>query len=207
MTVSNTPYCSAQQLAAYIGKTTAVDDLMDWAVNATTAAIDDYCGRVFSLDDEASPRVYEPGSVWEIQIDDFHTTDGLVVKTDGDGDGVFETIWSASDFEVSPFNGRVAGLSGFPYWVIRSTGARWFPTCTRRRGTVQVTAKWGWSAVPDPVFQAALILAQEMHRLREAPFGVAGVDAFGPIRVRDNHTAKKLLDPYVRHDRRGLVAG
>lgn len=208
MTVTNTPYCTAEQLRTYIGKTTASDAvLVDQAVAAATAAIDDYCGRTFSNDDTASARVYQPGSVWEIQIDDFHTTDGFTVATDSNDDGVFETVWTAADYEVSPFNGVVSGVSGFPYWVIRSTGTRWFPTCTRRRGTVQVTAKWGWTAVPDGVFHAALILSQEFMRLRDAPFGVAGVDAFGPIRVRDNHTAKKLLEPFVRHDRRGLVAG
>lgn len=208
MTITNTPYCSTQELVIYIGKTTTTDDdLLSKAVAAATAAIDDFCGRVFSNDDTASARVFEPWSMWEIRIDDFHTTSGLIVATDDDDDGTFETTWSASDYEIEPFNGNVSGISGFPYWTIRSVSNRRFPTCIRRRGTVQVTAKWGWSAIPNAVKQAALILAQEYFRLRDAPFGVAGVDAFGPIRVRDNHAAKKLLEPYVRHDRRGLVAG
>jgi hypothetical protein len=62
---------------------------------------------------------------------------------------------------------------------------------------LQVTARWGWTAVPAAVKQACLILASETFRLKGAPFGVANMDQFGPIRVRDNPMAQKKLMPYA----------
>ena len=145
----------------------------------------------------ASARTFQAVSSTYAIVADFHTTDGLVVKTDDNDDGVFETTWTSADYELEPFNGRHRGIGGFPFWKIRAVNYAWFPVCNQRRGVLQVTAKWGWASVPDNVFQAALILAQEFHRLREAPFGVAGVDAFGPIRVRDNTRVASLLRPFV----------
>jgi hypothetical protein len=72
----------------------------------------------------------------------------------------------------------------------------WPAYCVRR--AVQITALWGWSAVPDPVKQATLIIAAEQWKLKDAPFGVAGFGEFGPIRVRDNPMAASLLARY-RH--------
>lgn len=208
MPVTNTVYCTTQELLTYIGSNRAVDDKVEWAVAAASRWIDDYCGRTFSNDDTASAKVFQAVNGYCAKVDDFHTTSGLIVKTDSGDSGTFDITWSSTDFELEPLNGHFAGLSGFPYHQIGAVEAYTFPVYGRRKGRLQVTAKWGWAAVPDAVFQACLIVAQEMHRLNDAPFGVAGIDNFGPIRLRaENTRATALLEPYVRHDRRGLVAG
>jgi hypothetical protein len=64
---------------------------------------------------------------------------------------------------------------------------------------LQVTARWGWSAVPPAVTEATLILAEELAKLKDAPFGVSGWTEFGVMRVRDNPFAARLLNPYRRN--------
>jgi hypothetical protein len=120
---------------------------------------------------------------------------GLLVAVDSDGDGVFETTWTAADYELRPLNGIVGGQPGWPYNQIRAVGSKCFPRCSRR-AVLQVTARWGWAAVPAPVHEACLIVASETVKLRDAPFGVAGYGDYGAIRVRNNPMAMGMLAPY-----------
>jgi hypothetical protein len=63
---------------------------------------------------------------------------------------------------------------------------------------VEVTGVFGWPAVPAPVVQATMLVASELFRLRDAPFGVAGFGEFGAVRVRENPKVAALLDPYCK---------
>ena len=49
---------------------------------------------------------------------------------------------------------------------------------------VQVTAKWGWAAVPTDVKNACRRLAQMRYKSKNAPFGVAGVGDMGAIHIK-----------------------
>lgn len=80
--------------------------------------------------------------------------------------------------------------------MVPGRGGRRFPGT--KRAAVQVTARWGWVAVPAPVKAACLISAAETFKLREAPFGVASFQDFGLARVRDNPIARRKLNPYRR---------
>jgi hypothetical protein len=92
----------------------------------------------------------------------------------------------------------VRGRPGWPYWEIRSTLlSRFFPTWQQRQ-SVQVTAQWGWTTIPEPVKQACLVLAAETFKLKDAPFGVAGFSDFGAVRVRDNPMVARMLTPFQR---------
>jgi hypothetical protein len=64
---------------------------------------------------------------------------------------------------------------------------------------VQITGVFGWPSVPQSIREAALILAEENYKLKDAPFGVAGSEDVGFIRIRDNHPAQKKLNPYRRN--------
>jgi len=196
MAVTN-GYTTAVLFKARIHIEDAVDDTeVDQAINAASRKIDGHCGRRFYTDGEVSARRFyasEPDVLW---VDDFSTVVGLVVKTDDDDDATFETTWSSSDYQVEPLNGAANGIEGIPYYRIRSVEGTAFPTSTARPG-VEVTADWGWAAVPDPVADAALIVASELFKLREAPFGVAGFGDFGAVRVKDIPQAAALLEPYV----------
>jgi hypothetical protein len=142
--------------------------------------------------------VYYPTNTGLVIVDDFWTTAGLIVKTDDDDDGVFETTWTTADYQLEPVNGTHNGVAGWPYWRIAAIGNS-FSFHRFKRASVQVTARWGWQAVPEPVLQAAKILAADTFQLKDSRLGVAGSDQFGQIvRVRDNQTAASKLRHYVR---------
>lgn len=194
-------YVSLSELRAWLGvHDTADDTQLALALDVATRKVDDHCGRTFASASVAAARTLRaddpvvlrmaPG--WDIQ-----STSGLIVKTDDNDDGTFETTWtSGTDFEADSGIGY-DGAQSWPHGRLVAVGARLWPTLTRRRA-VQITALWGWAAVPDPVKQATLILAAEAWKVKDAPFGVAAFADFGPMRVRDNPTVAQLLARY-RH--------
>jgi hypothetical protein len=174
------------------------DNLMD-AINAASGEIEKHCNRQFNKADEATARVYEPDDEYTVAVDDFWSTDGLKVEVDSNGDGTFVYEVPSSDYEVYPRNGVVDGQPGWPYYEIQFVNSV-LPIYSRRRGVVRVTAKWGWTAVPEAVRQACVIIAAETFQLKDAPFGTAGMDQFGNIyHVRDNRIAAGKLARYCRN--------
>jgi len=193
---------TSTDLKTYLGIGDAVDDAtIDWAVDATNSAVVQTCYRSFdkTAEVDASERkfqAFDPGFVW---VDDFWSTTGLVVATDDDDNGTFETTWTIdTDFTLEPVNGLRNGET-WPYMEVVAVGTRRFPTAGLRRG-VSVTAAWGWDAVPTPVFNAALINAARLFKRRKSPEGVlAGFADFGPVRISriDDPDAARLLEPYL----------
>ncbi|HEX6970007.1 MAG TPA: hypothetical protein VF174_14530 [Micromonosporaceae bacterium] len=171
------------------------DDQLAAALASVSRDIDDTCGvppGAFRPATAATARVFEPRDPCLVYVDPFWTAADLVVATDDGGDDTYSTVWSTSDYQLEPLN---AAAYGKPYTAIRARTRR-FPC---RRASVQVTARWGWPTVPDPVRQACLMLAAMAAKLTaEAPFGVAGFDQFGAVRVRDNPIARGMLAPYQR---------
>lgn len=177
---------------------TTDDDRLTASLATASREIEAWCGRQFNDAGSASARVFPAARTGLLTVDDFSTTTGLVVATDFGDDGTYETTWAASDYQAEPLNGVVAGQPGWPYWRLRAVAAREFPV-GNLRPSVQVTAQWGWAAVPAAVKEACLVTASELFKLGDAPFGVAGFGEFGPIRVRMNSRAVSLLAPYRRH--------
>lgn len=194
-------YVTSAQLKGYLGQAsgdTTDDTQITDALNSISREIEEYCQRQFNDAGSASARTFYPDSYCLTEVPDFSTVTGLVVKTDLDNDGVFETTWASTDVQAEPLDGIVDGQTGWPFWKLRTVGSQRFPCVFHTsRAPLQVTARWGWTAVPAPVKQACLILASETFRLKGAPFGVANMDQFGPVRVRDNPMAAKKLGPYV----------
>lgn len=187
-------YATLAQLKAYLGITDDVDDtkLTD-ALGATSRGIELACGRVFNDAGVTSAREYPPTTVRTLRVDDFHTTVGLTVASDLDDDGTYETPWVASDYRAEPRNGVVNGQPGWPFMMLRATGrnGRYLS------GLTQVVARWGWASVPRPVRQSCLVVASEMRKLADAPFGVAGFGEYGAVRVRANPVVMGWLAPYT----------
>lgn len=199
------PYITAEDLAGYIASvnnenaidTTNRQTELNAAANAISRRLEQHCGRVFWDAESATARVYAADDWGLISVDDFSTTTGLVVATDTSGNGTFDATWASTDYQVEPVNGVVNGAPGWPYWKIRAIESRTFPVSTRSQ--VQVTARWGWAAVPDEVKQAALIHAHRVYKRAESPEGVAGFGDFGAIRLsRLDNDVQDLLAPYRR---------
>lgn len=194
-------YATSDQLKTYIGQATAdtTDNTrIDDALAAASRAIEKFCHRQFNDAGSATARVFYPDGYYLTNVDDFSTTTGLIVKTDTAADGTYATTWVAADTQAEPLNGVVDGESGWPYWKLRAVGNNTFPCYwINNIAPLQVTARWGWTAVPADVKQACLILASNYFRLAGAPFGVAGMDQFGPIRVKNMPQVAELLMPYT----------
>lgn len=195
--MSVTTYATLAELKVYLGITdTDADAMLTDSLETASRSVDHICGRKFSADTNASARVFAPRDWTVVMVNDFYTTAGLIVQVDTGDDATFATTLTAADYELLPFNGINDGESGWPYYRINYITSR-FPCNNQRSGSVQVTAKWGWAAVPGPVKQATVYLAEETFKMRGSPFGVAASDIHGPIRMRDNPKVKSMLAPYM----------
>ncbi|MFJ9413045.1 phage head-tail connector protein [Streptomyces sp. NPDC101227] len=190
-------YATLAELKARFGITDTNDDTaLTNALAAASRGIEKYCRRQFNDAGAASSRVYNPTASNLALVDDFHTTTGLIVETDTDDDGLFDTTWVNSEYQLEPLNGVRDGLSGWPYWKIRAVDTVRFPNLSR--ASLRVTARWGWAAVPAPIKESCLALAEETFKLKDAPFGVAGMGEFGVVRIQDNRRVVTMLAPYRR---------
>jgi len=191
-------YATVADLRSRLNITDTTDDTrLTAALSAASRGIERTCQRQFNTASTATARVYRPDSRYEAKVDDFSTTTGLIIKTDEGDDGTYDTTWDTSDYELFPLNGIQDGEVGWPYWRIRSVESRWFNTWNRR-AFLQVTAKWGWAAVPAVIAESTLIVAAEMFKLKDAPFGVAGFGDYGAVRVRENPVVGAMIKPYIR---------
>ena len=178
------------------------DDLIDNCAEAASRLIDGYCNRQFWAVASATPRVFQANTEFVCDVDDFYTTTGFILKTSSFADGNFETTWETTDYQLEPLNGILDGLT-WSYDKIRAVGNYLFPTVNANYGEqalVQVTAKWGWAAIPDPVTQACIIQASRIFKRYDSPLGVAGFGDLGAIRVSRflDPDMAQLVEPYRR---------
>jgi hypothetical protein len=156
------------------------DALADLALTAASRRIDHYCGRHFWLEPSATVRLFDfDRCSGRVNLDDIGDLTGLAVAV---GDGVSWTVQNGSTYDVEPLNPTRNG-EAWPYDTLRwyfGTGFPYVPI-PGRKAYVQVTARWGWPAVPASVQQACLILATRMYKRRDAWNGVAGFDAQGAV--------------------------
>lgn len=191
-------YITADELRQYVGISDTDDSaLIDASIAAAEEQVERICGRYFYQDGTTSARGFYPLNSRVVYVDDISTTTGLTVKTDEGDDGTYETTWASTDYQLEPLNGLVDGQT-WPYTKIVAVDRYLFPTCNLI-APVQVTARWGWAAVPDAVKQATFIAAEYLYKMKDAPLGVAGFGEFGALRVREHPVVQMLLAPYVRH--------
>jgi hypothetical protein len=194
-------YATLATLKSYLGiSVSTLDTQLESALNAASRSIDNYCGRRFWTDPSVVTRTFAGNGSNLLDLPDgIATTTGLVVKTDTTADGTFATTWAATDYQLLPVNAPYAFPEAEPWTQIQALGAYTFLAGTAARpNAVQITAKWGWPAVPDPVVQACLIKASRLFHRKDSPQGIAGFGDFGPVRLtsRDDSDAILLLDPY-----------
>lgn len=175
-----------------------LDDLIDAAINAVSRYFDRKCKRHFYMTEQA--RVFAATGAYILafgHFEDLTTVTPVTVKTDDDGDGVFETTWLDSEYQLRPPN--VVATSE-PYRALRGVQKR-FPvniTVGGRAERIEVTGTWGWPVVPDGIHQATKIQAARIVKRREAPEGILGLNQFGVLRVsgRMDPDVRDLISPY-----------
>lgn len=201
MTLTNA-YVTLEDIKSRLGGASidGGDPQLEQRITSACRAIDVHCGQFFYDSGAASARTFRPRSIHRLKVDPFSTTTGLVVKSDTSDDGTFATTWAAADYEVDYFGDNPS----YPFDTIEAVGAYTFPIYYRRRRTVQVTARWGWAAVPQNVLEAATILSVDLWKRKDTPFGIAtGTVDFGGLRIGRDVMAQvaSLLQTFVRVDR------
>ena len=188
-------YASRNQIKAALRIGTADtqdDELIDNCAGAASRLIDGYANRAFWVVGTATSRVFTAGSDFVCQVDDMSST-AITVKSSQQANQIFDTTWTTSDYQLEPVNGILDGLT-VPYTRIRAIGDYLWPTLNNNFGEealVQVTALWGWPAVPEPITQATIIQASRIFKRYDSPLGVAGFGDLGVMRV------SRALDPDV----------
>ncbi len=197
MSVTNA-YCTAEQLRSALAiNDTMSDDFLELCINSASRAIDKHVRNKFWVDTAVTIREFQPADSYTVQVPDgISTTTGLIVKTDSGGDGSFgTTLTITTDFLLRPVN-AADEYPVRPYTEIFAINGD-LPLLTNGRYGVQVTAKFGWAAIPSDITLACVLLAKDLSKAKDAPFGVAGSNEFGVLRIRRNQTVVDLLDPFV----------
>jgi hypothetical protein len=199
LTAASTLYASVPELRGQFGDSqgTLEPERLEAALEAASRAVDAYCGRRFWLDPAPVARTLQPTAATWTHVIDIGSATGLVVKTDTAGTGSYATTLAATDYQLEPLDAASDG-GAFAYTKLRLVNGSSWPASSYGRPPVQVTARWGWSQVPDPVRQATLLKAAYLWKRADAPFGVAGVNEWGPVRIggREDGDVTRLLDPY-----------
>ena len=185
-------YCTLNEIKAALRVTDSTDDtLLENAVEGASRRIDGYTGRFFYQ--QAATVTFYTQDSYALPIPDLVSVTTL--KTDDDGNGTYETTWTANtDYVLNPTD--TARLSR-PYRRVVATGGKTFPlTTTPALALVQLNGTWGWPSVPDDVREACILLAARGFARYNAALGVLGF-ADMAIQVRSvDPDVRDMLNPY-----------
>ncbi len=199
MTITN-GYISREELKDQIDDPSEMTGVRyDDVINATSRAIDELCNQFFYDAGTASAQTYRATQQDHLDVQPFSTLTGLIVKTDEGDLGTYGTTWTLTTDYTVPAEPGFPGRTE-PFDRINAVGARWFPV-TGWRERVQVTARWGWAAVPPEVKEACMIKAARLARRKDSPegesggYGVMGRTTWSPSEDKD---VLALLNPFIR---------
>lgn len=209
-----TAYASIEELRDELGNYESTDQSddakMQRSIDAASRMIDGWCGQRFWIDSTATARTFTPTDSRTLDLVNdavdgdgtgIATTTGLIVKLDTTDSGTYGTTLTVdTDYLLRPSNAAVVSPAK-PYTEVALTGVDYlFSGSSYGRPLVQITAKWGWPAVPADVKKACLIQAIDLFKSKDAAFGVAGVADLGVLRVNSglHRIARALLEPYRR---------
>ena len=204
----STQYVTKAELKTYLGLSgTAQDTNLDNAINGASRQIDKICDRRFWQDSTVQIKKYTPTNNFWLIVDDISTTTGLIVKLDTTDDGTFDTTLTLNtDYILEPVNPKEHVISSTTYYyphnmikILSTRSSERFDTLIQNN--VQITAKFGWSAVPEAIKQATLIQATRLFKRKDAPFNVMGNEQTGVIELfsKFDADAKELIKPYKLH--------
>lgn len=202
----NEAYATAQEYRAVTGKTDTADDMLIGRHLLTCSRLfDRETGLFFSRDEEPVARIFVPkwGDMLDLDYEGMcpgiaDVTD-LEIKVDTDGDDSFadETAWALTDYDLYPLNAD-KGPEPRPWDRIKPRGSKRFVPGNK----VQVTAIFGWPAVPgavrDDVIELCGIWRSENPRATGRMNELDQIVATSPMamsmvrRIRDAYVSMKV---------------
>lgn len=203
MAISN-GYCTLAQVKAALRISDTTDDaLLEVSVESASRLIDGYCNRSFWSQGTAT-RIYTARDPYFCMVDDFSSIVSL--NTSVLSPGTFEIAWNLPggtakpDAQLEPLNQIIEGTP-WAYDRVRAVGRYLFPVLTTNYGSqalVQLTAVYGWSAVPKVIEQATIIQSSRLFKRLDSPLGVAGFGDMGVMRISRaiDPDVAMLVDPY-----------
>lgn len=193
-------YIDADDLKSFVRISDTADDVqIGYAIAAASRAIDEATNRQFG-NTTIEPRYYTARydrrrGRWVVEVDDIMTAAGLVVTFDSADDGTYTA--EIDEFQLQPANAEANGRP-WEQLVVRPSSSA-LPT-TLEDG-VEVTAQFGWTAIPTTIVEATLLQASRFLARREAPFGVAGSPDIGSemrLLARVDPDVAVTVSPYRR---------
>jgi hypothetical protein len=188
-------YCTLSEVKSALRLSDSIDDtLIENSIEAASRRIDGYCGRFFYKTAPTAVRLFAYDS-YRLAVNDISSTTGLIVKLDNDGDGTYEdTLVLDTDYIVEPTDFTIYDR---PIRTISMIGGATFPISTLPAiPLVQVTAAWGFDAVPHDVREACVLLSIRQFARFNAALGVmAFADMAITVRAVDPDV-RDLLLPY-----------
>jgi hypothetical protein len=199
-------YATNVQYKAIVTKTSGDNDSeIDAQLLAMSRVLERDCfgGRFFTKDAAPVARTYYPrvDNQRTLTVDDIASLTGLVVKVDDNRDGVAEVTLvnppaANSDFELEPRN---AALGPEPqpwtqlYLPPRAKRSYWWEL-------IEVTAVFGWPAVPQAIVQATcqlvgILRLDSPRATQQISEGLGAV--IGTSRVAQT-IVDKLIDAYAK---------
>lgn len=187
-------YLTVEEVKDYLELTSnRVDRILEISIGSASRLIDKYTGRHFYLD-EGAVRYFDRFDSQTVRIDDLVALDALAV--DWLADNTYSETWEAQDYILS-------GPTNLPYdriTVHATTGRYLFPSTPIN--AIRITGDWGWTAIPDDITMATLLLTTRFWKRKDAPFGIAGSNELGQLRAI---TAKdpdvwEMVKPYRKMD-------
>lgn len=195
-------YATVDTYRAHAGK---IDSASDEVIKDDLEAISRYIegmlgGRYFTKDAVATARIFNPAIAGaSLYVDDIATLTGLSILVDTYRTGSFAglTPLTSTQYQAYPLN-AASGPEPRPYTQLYipawSTAYYWSPTAP-----VQVTAVWGWPAVPKLIEKSCIELTRILRL--ESPRATNRFTDMGEV-LGTNRQARdivtKLADQY-RH--------
>jgi hypothetical protein len=176
----------------------------------STTLIHDLCGQHFMQVIE--PRTYSYDSIYELFIDPIVPGSITEFALDYEGNGDYNTIWTeGQDFQTlrysEQYNPRNLGearphdfvrvlLNGVDAGVTPGGEMLPFVWAYTPNNRVKITGTWGWAEIPQNVTHAALLLAVDLFKMKDAPWGIAGMGELGMVKTQANPEVMELLAKY-----------
>lgn len=195
-------YATTAELKAFLripALDTEDDTHLAAALTASSRAIDFQAGRQFGNVAAPEARLFEVvghgSSRWPlfVSIDDLYDTTGLTIRYSTVAEPpVYDQ--AVTEYRLWPFN---AADNGRPYERLLHVAG--VPVGHWR--VVEITALWGWAAVPGTIKAATLLQASRFFARRNAPFGVAGSPDMGSeVRLlsKVDPDVAVMVRPYAR---------
>jgi hypothetical protein len=198
-------YIGLQEFKDRMGITDSTDDSQaQIAIQTVAGWVNEYAGQHFNRITET--RTFVPHEIVKINIDPLVSVTAFNV--DRDGSGVFAESWVRDvDYQLrigpDSYNPNATGILRPYRQAVTIQSGKLFPFIYpfAHLDRVQIQGTWGWSQVPSGVTEASFILAADLFKMKDAPFGVAGVADYGVLRIQANPWLIELLRPFKNQRR------